>query len=144
MAGRGVVVGETVESERSAVWQLLSDVERWPSWTPTVTSIRGLTSSVLAVGSRFEVVQPRLRPVVMEVTEIDPGASFTWRSVQRGLQTEATHSTTAVGTTRTQVELSFTLAGPFAAAVWFVYGRLIRRYVATEASCLRAAAERLP
>ena len=45
-----------VETEINAsaelVWATMRDVERWPEWTPTVTSVRLRTPLPLAVGSR--------------------------------------------------------------------------------------------
>lgn len=142
MAIRTAAATTIVDATPADVWRLLSDVATWPSWTPTMTSIRALGPGPLAVDARFRVEQPGLRPVVMEVTAVDPGRSFTWCAVQPGLRTEATHVVSAEGSHGARVELSFSLAGPLAALVWLRYGRMIRRFVETEAQCLRSAAER--
>ena len=68
------------------LWSLASDVERWGDRLPTVDSVRPLTSGPTGVGARYEVRQPRLPRAVWEVTDWQPGRSFTWVSFVRGLQ----------------------------------------------------------
>jgi len=65
-----------INASPAAIWQVLADVERWPTWTPTVLEVEPLTSNGhkagLKVGARYRVVQPKLRPAVYEVTECAP------------------------------------------------------------------------
>ena len=70
-----------IDASASLVWEVFSDVERWPEWTTSVTRLVSLDGPAIAVGKRFEIKQPRLPRLVWEVTEVVPGASWTW--VQR-------------------------------------------------------------
>jgi hypothetical protein len=74
------------------VWELLVDVERWPEWTPTVTRVQRMEESPLAIGSRTKIWQPKLMPVVWQVTALDEIAGvFTWATRKPGIQVTATH-----------------------------------------------------
>lgn len=131
------------------VWAVLSDVEAWPRWTPTVTSVRrtsgldGIPDSprtVLGVGDVLEVVQPRWGPARWTVTEWEPGRSFTWVSDRPGVRSTATHRLRA-GQAGTAIELGVSWSRPAAPAVRAVFGRLTQRYTDVELRALVAAAE---
>ena len=64
----------------------MADGERWHEWTPSVRSIRFLDKGPLALGTRALIRQPRFPPAVWQVTALEPGKSFTWRSGAPGLR----------------------------------------------------------
>jgi hypothetical protein len=69
-----LVIGAAPE----AVWALTEDVERWPSITPTITSVERLDEGPLRVGSRARLVQPRQRPRVWTVDRLEAPNRFEW------------------------------------------------------------------
>ena len=108
----------------STVWRILADVEHWPDWTPTVVEIKPLSSSGLMVGTRYRVVQPKLRPAVYEVTECVSNEAFTWAQKLPGGTIVADHRLSARGDA-TQVELSFTSKGLLANVICKMLSRVI-------------------
>ena len=78
MRGMELRTSIDVAAAPDRVWAVLVDVERWPEWTESVTSVRLLGTAPLAVGSRAEISQPRIPTGTYTVTAVEPGRSFTW------------------------------------------------------------------
>jgi uncharacterized membrane protein len=133
----------TIDIARPAerIWPVMIDVERWPEWTPTVTSVELLDGRPLRVGSRARIRQPRLPVAVWTVTALEPGRYFEWQSVVPGLKSEAGHRVEATGPQTARVTLTFSWTGWLAPLIRLVYGRLARRYVQTEAESLKRRCE---
>ena len=122
------------------VWEVMSDVERWHEWTPTVTSVTRLDAGPLGVGSRAKVVQPKLPEAEYAVTELSPGRSFTWVATSSGVVTTARHEVDPPpGGTR--VRLSVSQAGWLGRLMAPFYRGLTDRYLANEANGLKATCE---
>jgi uncharacterized membrane protein len=124
------------------VYEVYSDVERWPEWAASVTSVERLDQGPLRVGSRARIKQPRLPTAVWEVTEVVTGRSFTWIAGGPGILTTASHVVTqpeADGPTR--VIASLQQAGPLGQFLGFLTKRLTNRYMQTEVQGLKARCE---
>ena len=126
------------------VWQVLVDVERWPEWTDSVTSVRRLDDGQLAIGSRVEVSQPRIPTGTYTVTALEPGRSFSWEQRQPGSMVVAHHACTPVAGGGTQVELRVIMGGAVGGIVGRMYRKLTDRYLAMEAAGLKARSEQRP
>lgn len=130
-----------IDAPAGVVWDTFADVERWPDWTGSVTSLRALDGPELAVGHRFEIRQPRFPALVWEVTEVEPGASWTWRQRSPGGTTLASHEVVALEDGRTLVRQRIDQRGPIGALVGRLGRGLTRRYLRMEAEGLKAASE---
>ena len=49
-----------IDASREKVWTVITDVERWPEWTASVTSMALLDKAPFDVGSQARLRQPRL------------------------------------------------------------------------------------
>jgi uncharacterized membrane protein len=123
------------------VWEVLVDVERWPEWTQSVTSVRVLDDGPLAVGSRVEVSQPKIPTGTYTVTVLETGQRFTWEQQQPGSTVVAHHECEPLADGGTRVELTVEMTGMLGGVVGRLYRKLTDRYLGMEAEGLKARAE---
>jgi uncharacterized membrane protein len=131
-----------VAAPADRVFDVYSDVERWPDWTKSVTSVERLDQGPLHVGSRARIKQPRLPVAVWEVTDVAPGQSFTW--IARGPGIVATGRHVVTPTSRegdVKVTASLEQAGPLGTLIGLLTKRLTDRYLQTEVRGLKARCE---
>jgi uncharacterized membrane protein len=130
-----------IDAPAAVVWGVFVDVERWPEWTDSVERIEALDGPGLDVGKRFAIKQPRVPRLVWEVTELDPGVSWTWRQRSPGGTTFASHQVVATGPHSTLVRQRIDQRGPVGLAVGLLMTRLTKRYLDLEAQGLKARSE---
>jgi uncharacterized protein YndB with AHSA1/START domain len=134
-----------IETETTAapdrLWAVLVDVERWPEWLASYTSVERLGQGPLVVGSAARVRQPGLSPATYTVTELVPGVEFTWSSSTAAVRTTGRHVVQPRPDDRTALLVSIEQTGILAGPVGLLFGAKIRRFLAIESEGLRAAAE---
>ena len=133
------------------IWSTLSEVERWPEWTNSVTEVERLDTGDFGVGSRVRVKQPGMPRLTWEVTEYAPGEVFSWASKLPGVTTTGGHrfapgpsgrgSGSDVPSGPVTVTLTLDHEGFLAPVVWRLTGSRSRRYVQMEAEGLKRRCE---
>jgi len=131
--------GITIEipTARQIVWSVISDIERWPEWTKSISRVKFLSPGSVQVGSRVRIHQPKLPPAYWRVTELEPGAGFTWISRAPGVRVTARHMVEGIPA-GTHVALSVHYGGRLGALLARWTGELNDRYLAMEANGLKA------
>ena len=132
-----------IDASPATVWSVMQDVERWPEWTPTMTSVRRLDEGLLAVGSRARIRQPRLPAAVWTVTALEEGRGFTWVGTGPLMQTTADHRIEPLAT-GCRVTLAVAFSGPLGPLLGWLTRSITERYVTREARGLKERAESAP
>ena len=130
----------TIAATPASVWEILTDVERWAEWTPSVRRIERLDAAPLGVGSRVRIQQPKLRPATWTVTEWQPAIGFTWASRSPGVVAIAQHAIERAAD-GSSVTLKVHFSGFLASVVGVLVGSLTRKYLGLEAAGLKARCE---
>lgn len=130
-----------IDAPATVVWDVYTDVERWPEWTASVTDLRALDGPGIAVGKRFEIKQPRLPKLVWEITEVEAGASWTWVQRSPGGLTVARHDVIPKPTGGSHVRQQVDQRGPVGVVVALLMRRMTRRYLDLEGAGLKAHVE---
>lgn len=71
-------VSRNLEASAGAVWQILTDLDAWPVWGPTVSGAE-LDGSAFELGATGRVWTPVGVPLPFAISELDPGRSWAWR-----------------------------------------------------------------
>jgi uncharacterized membrane protein len=129
-----------IQASPQRVWEVFSDVQRWPEWMPTITAVERLDDGPLRVGSRTRIRQPRLPVAVWEVTELEDGRQFTWVSRGPGVRTTGSHrvTTTPDGTVAVS---SIDQDGPLGQLLGLLLRNLTNRYLRLEGESLKERSE---
>jgi uncharacterized membrane protein len=135
--------GVEIDAPPQLVWDVFTDVEHWPDWTASVTSLVGLDAPTLAVGRRFAIKQPGMAKLVWKVTEIDPGRSWTWVQRSPGVLVSARHDVTARPDGGTLVRQQLDQRGVLGALVGRLMVKKTKRFLDLEARGLKARSEQL-
>ena len=130
----------TIQAPPERVWEVFSNVERWPDWTPTIDSVERLDAGRIHLGARTRIRQPKLPVAIWEVTELKEGEYFEWVSKAPGIKTTGGHRviSTPEGTVATATIIQ---EGPLGWLFGKLYAGLTKRYIATETAKLKEVCE---
>jgi len=136
----------TIDIDASAqrAWVALTDVQSYPRWTRSMTTVRRGGAGELEEGSTARVKQPWLPWTVWTVTRLEPERSFIWQSEARGVTTIAGHYLCRRAGGGVSVVLTVDQHGPLAKALSPFTAGLVRRYVDLEAAGLKRYCETVP
>jgi uncharacterized membrane protein len=139
-----VILTDTVDiaAPIERLWELTEDIEKWPSITPTMTSIVRLDSGPLHVGSTARVKQPRQRARVWTVTRFEPNNTFAWRSRILGMPVTGTHAMVSRGDGGSTNTLTIEMTGAISRLMGPLLSSTLRRALALENAGFKQRAER--
>ena len=123
----------------SVVWRLTTDVERWPSFMPTVQAVTLLQPGPLQVGSSARVKQPGQTAAVWTVSTITPETEFTWETRRMGLRMIGRHLLEPDGD-GTRNTLSIEVIGRGAGIFAAFFGGMIAKVLQRENDAFQRAA----
>jgi uncharacterized membrane protein len=75
---------QRIAASADLVWMVTSDVERWPTWMPTIRDVTALTPGGMALGSRYRLTQPLQKAAIWEVVRYEPPFVFEWERREHG------------------------------------------------------------
>lgn len=129
-----------IDAPPARVFRLIRDVERWHTWTGSISSVTLLSPGPLAIGSIAEVRQPNLPTARWTVTALEEDLGFTWVSRSPGVRVTGEHWVTATPT-GCRAALSISYGGFFGPLLGRIFRRISEKYVSMEAEGLKARAE---
>lgn len=129
-----------IDAPPARVWAIISDVERWHEWTPSITRIERLDRGPMRVGSKARVKQPKLAASTYEITIWEPNRGFDWVTRSGGVTGVGKHWIEPVdGGSRVTLGVEF--SGALAGVIGWLFGALTTRYINLEAQGLKQRAE---
>jgi len=129
----------TADATPEQVWAVLSDLDAWPEWLPTVVHLeREHPETPHGVGAGYLLNQPRLASARWVITDWKPGRGFTWTSSGSLVSTTATHELSATPSGGTEIELGIEWSGPLSKPLGLLARRPSRRHLEEEADALVA------
>ncbi len=124
----------------SVVWEVTADVEHWPQWTDTITSIEWIEGDSIAVGNRARIKQPMQAPAIWTVDHVEPGRAFRWSTRNMGARFIGIHEVHPTPT-GTRATLGIEASGVGAILMYPLLALALRRVLRTEEAGLTVFCE---
>jgi uncharacterized membrane protein len=130
-----------IDAPQQRVWDVLSDLEAWPSRIETVDAVELLTPAPITKGSRVRLKQPKLPEGTWDITVWDAPSYFEWTQKTGGVTSVAGHFVDAMGEGRARLTLTLDFRGFLIPVIALFYRGLTNRYMNLEAEGMKRAAE---
>ncbi len=132
-----------IEKPAAFVWSILIDVERWPCWATSFTSVKLTSGRCLTLGSIVAIKQPLLAESSWTVCDWAEGKAFAWISRRTGMTATANHEPIDCGD-HCIFRQMMTFKGLLGRTAGWLGWRLITDYMEAEAKGLKETAEARP
>jgi uncharacterized membrane protein len=129
-----------IDASPEIVWEVTEAIDRWPEWTPTVTSVKRVDSGPLALGSVARIKQPAQPESEWVVIQFERGRRFAWETRRTGLHLIGAHEVEPQGA-GTRNLLRVEASGAIAVLFWPILKRAIARALADENRGLKQRSE---
>lgn len=123
------------------VWEVMADLEGWPSWTASFKSLSLLDPLPIREGLRAKVAVKGGPTGTWTVTECEPGRQFTWKNKAPGVRSTGYHAVEPLGENRSRVTLRAEMEGIGALLLRPMLARVAHRNLEMESEGLKRAAE---
>ena len=130
-----------IQASQQRVWDVLTDLERWPERMETVDTVELLTPPPPASGTRVRLRQPKLPEGTWDVTTWDAPSYFEWTQKTGGATSVAGHRVEALGQGRSRLTLTLEMRGLLISIIGRFYKDLTNRYMGLEAEGMKRVAE---
>jgi hypothetical protein len=131
-----------IDAPPALVAQIMCDVERWPEWTASVTSVRLDEPGPLKIGSTATIRQPRFPTARWRVSVLEPDRGFAWDNRGPGVFVRGSHFVTPRGA-GSIATLSLDYKGLLAILVAKLTKGITFRYLKMESEGLKRRSEEL-
>lgn len=136
----------TVNAPASRVWEVISDLDKYPEWNPFVTRCSSSKQPGDPIVMRVRVLPFYAQPQTEIVNENIEGEKFSYnmKPLPMGLlHSYRYHMITPVDDKQCTYKSSFALMGPFSFFVKFLLGGNLRRGFTEMSEAVKARAEQL-
>lgn len=130
----------SIDAPLERVWSVMTDVERWPEWTESMSKVERLDGGDFGTGSRARIKQPKVPAAVWQVSAFEPGRSFEWENKSPGLHSVGGHRVESDGDA-SKVTLWVEQNGVAEPLFRLLFSGMTRRYIQMEAEGLKRRCE---
>ncbi len=137
----GFDVHVEIDASLGRVWDVLMDVESWPQWTTSMTTVTLLRPGPLALGDDVRIHQPKFGTLIWTVSELNAESSFTWATHRSGITIIAEHRIGQLRPGVVLLTLEVHQSGRLSRLIEAVSKPVAQRYVQREAAGHKQHAE---